>query len=416
MREACSNFSSPLPFGMSLLRCAEYRKVSGGGAILLSGDSMKPIVNSQITVADCTFRNIVAPGLPGISDPVTMNGGFSSSLIAVVNNNFVSEIDSETYGDTFIAQGRWYTSNMTVSENTVSVVTLSKAAFGGRMGFIAFSAMKGLTVAIRRNNFTASGPTKDGYSHMGIWYLETGRDWSIPYLDDYTGISEQELRTTFGKGEVTIEDNVFSAPMVHLDVSSQHSINVFIKGNLLTAASPPADGVVRASFVAIRPNRGLPTITEVVGNTITTDRTRAYVSLNGLLSSHSTALIEGNTLRSGNSTLSAIQLHGSTYEPFTVADATVSVAIKDNIVFTVQWEGSFWETSIRNPPMPLTGPASPCAATLSMVLPSRRMRRSRRLRTGAVGTPLSSSPSPQWPPPAVSFVKMGRLPSSGAGF
>ena len=251
---------------------------------------MKPIVNSQITVADCTFRNIVAPGLPGISDPVTMNGGFSSSLIAVVNNNFVSEIDSETYGDTFIAQGRWYTSNMTVSENTVSVVTLSKAAFGGRMGFIAFSAMKGLTVAIRRNNFTASGPTKDGYSHMGIWYLETGRDWSIPYLDDYTGISEQELRTTFGKGEVTIEDNVFSAPMVHLDVSSQHSINVFIKGNLLTAASPPADGVVRASFVAIRPNRGLPTITEVIGNTITTDRTRAYISLNGLLSSHSTAL------------------------------------------------------------------------------------------------------------------------------
>ena len=101
------------------VRGVSFGHASGGGAILLSGDSMKPIVNSKITIAECTFRNIVAPGLPGVSKAVWMNGGLSSSAITVNNNSFNSEIDVPHYMDTFIAQGRWYTSNMTISDNTV---------------------------------------------------------------------------------------------------------------------------------------------------------------------------------------------------------------------------------------------------------------------------------------------------------
>ena len=309
------------------VRGVSFGHVSGGGAILLSGDSMKPIVNSKITIADCTFRNIVAPGLPGVSKAVSMSGGLRSSAFTVNNNSFNSEIDFPNYMETFIAQGRWYTSNMTISDNIVNIVTLSETAYGGRMGFVASYAMRGLSVTFRRNNYTATGPTEDDDGHRGIMYFETGRDWSIPVLDDYTGVSEHELRTTFGKGEIVVEDNVFSSSEMDFSISTQYAINVFFNGNNITG-----DGATQSTYVSIRPYRMLPSIIEVIGNTITTPRYRGYISLEGMLAAHSKALIEGNTIRPADGSAAAIQLHGVSYDPFAVADDTVSVAINKNVV------------------------------------------------------------------------------------
>ena len=195
------------------------------------------------------------------------------------------------------------------------------------MGFVGSYAMKGLSVTFRRNIYTATGPTEDDDSHRGIMYFETGRDWSIPYLDDYTGISEQELRTTFGKGEIVVEDNVFSSSEMDFGISSQYAINVFFKRNNITG-----DGATRRTYVSIRPYRMLPSIIEVIGNTITTPRHRGRISLEGMLAAHSKALIEGNTFRPGDGSAAAIHLDGDSYDPFAVEDETVSVAINKNVV------------------------------------------------------------------------------------
>ena len=199
------------------------------------------------------------------------------------------------------------------------------------MGFVCSFAMRGLSVTFSRNEMTATGPTMEDYGHMGILVFETGRDWSISSLVDHTGVSEHELRTTFGKGEVIVEDNVFSAPAADIDITTQHSINVVVKGNSITTDDASID-VDTSIYVFLRPGTTLPTVTEVARNAITSATRRAYISLNGMLAAHSKALIEGNTIRPGDGSLAPILL-GSNYDNlFTVADATVSVAVKDNIV------------------------------------------------------------------------------------
>ena len=86
---------------------------------------MKPIVNSQITIADCTFRNIIAPGELGIPESIFFFVGLDKSTITVTKNSIFAEIDDYAYGEMFIAEGRWYDSNMTISDNTANFVTLS---------------------------------------------------------------------------------------------------------------------------------------------------------------------------------------------------------------------------------------------------------------------------------------------------
>ena len=154
----------------------------------------------------------------------------------------------------------------------------------------------------RRNHFTASGPTEKNYGHRGIRYFELNRDYSIPYLEDYTGVSEHELRTTFGKGEVIVEDNVFSSPSVDLAVSTFHSINVFIRRNAIFG-----DHNALHTFIKARPGFTLPSTTVIANNTVTSAASSAYIALHGILPAHSKALIQPSLLPS-RITLSTVEL------------------------------------------------------------------------------------------------------------
>ena len=112
------------------VRGVSFGKVSGGGAILLSGVSLKPIVNSKINIADCTFRNIVAPGLPGEGTSITMSSDMTASDMTIANNSFYAEMNTSLYAEMFMATSRCHRSNITVADNTADFMMVSKGAFG----------------------------------------------------------------------------------------------------------------------------------------------------------------------------------------------------------------------------------------------------------------------------------------------
>ena len=200
--------------------------------------------------------------------------------------------------------------------------------YGTRGAFFRAYA-KGMAFIFSRNTVTASGPS--AYGHEGVVFGDT-RDMyspSLPTAMDYGGVSEADLRSRFGKGYVTIEDNIFSGPTYIATIDATQGIDAVVTNNEATTDHATIDAQMN-----IRTGLFLPATCRVAGNSITSATTGARVTLtNDAVTPHSSVAIEDNTIGTANVAVPFILGNGGAFPTkFSVSDNSVTVSISSNTV------------------------------------------------------------------------------------